>query len=124
LSKKCKELPKNAQFLQKSARFLQKNCKKLQKIPIFLPHSRPKPTHLRQITKPNKKASSALGTERRPAEEAQANVLGSLCVFCISYIYRCARQAIRYTFSEIFRKKIQNHHNSAKNSQKNNAGGF
>jgi hypothetical protein len=72
--------------------------------------------------KPNfKKASSALGTERRPAEEAQANVFEKLPAFLL---YWCAKQTIRYTFSQNFLKITQNHHNLAKNSQKNNAGGF
>jgi len=52
LRKKCKESAKNTNFSQemtKSAQFLQKNTKKYQFFTIFLPHSRPKPTQMRQI---------------------------------------------------------------------------
>jgi hypothetical protein len=52
LPKIVKEIAKNAKIAQemtKSAHFLQKNTKKSQKIHLFLTHSRPKPTHLRQI---------------------------------------------------------------------------
>jgi hypothetical protein len=87
--------------------------------PPATPQTQNKPNQTQ--SKPNKKASSACGTERRPAEEAQANVFEKLPAF---HIYRCAKQPICYTLSQIFRKKMQNRHNLAKNAQKNIAAAF
>jgi hypothetical protein len=55
-------------------------------------------------SKPNKKASSACGTERRPAEEAQANVFGTLRISIYTGAPNCQSVTLFLRFSEKFHK--------------------